>query len=49
MKYPLIEDTCVICGNPIPEGTWVCPCCINKIKYEDEAPPAPDPPENSDE
>lgn len=23
-------DTCVICGQPVPEGTQVCPICIEK-------------------
>lgn len=23
-------DTCVICGQPVPEGTQVCPICIAK-------------------
>lgn len=23
-------DRCVICGEPVPEGTQVCPACIRK-------------------
>lgn len=25
-------DTCVQCGNIVPEGTMVCPSCANKYK-----------------
>lgn len=23
-------DRCVCCGEPVPEGTWVCPSCARK-------------------
>lgn len=29
-KYYIIEDICVICGKPVPEGTMVCPACMKK-------------------
>lgn len=29
-------ETCVICGEPIPEGRMVCPKC--EKKYEEEKP-----------
>ena len=28
-------NVCVICGEPIPEGTWVCPNCEARIVGEE--------------
>ena len=25
------EDFCVLCGTPVPEGTWVCRACEIRI------------------
>ena len=37
------EDTCVICGEVIPEGRQVCPICEHRILYTSQpAIPAPD-------
>ena len=29
-----MEETCVICGEPVPEGRMVCPNCERKWKNE---------------
>ena len=41
MRYSM--ETCVICGEPIPEGRMVCPKCekrwkIEQTKNDDEQP-----------
>ena len=35
-------DTCVCCGAPVPEGTWVCPTCIKKVGVDAEMSRSPD-------
>ena len=29
------EDTCVCCGQIVPEGTWVCENCWMKLEGKD--------------
>lgn len=29
-----MDDTCVICGAYVAEGSWICPSCQKKLKQD---------------
>ena len=35
----MTSDTCVVCGNPVPEGRQLCPVCSAFLKKEKEPRP----------